>query len=119
MEFEPVVEIIQVDGIPRVAIRQTIGRKDALTSVVVMDVAFDGIVKSLDGVTVKDSPGLFFDPSFELRISWLVVCDMRTNGFGVKTESSNNHGVIPGAYARIAFGNFASCLEGDFLPKAR
>jgi len=71
VEFKPVVEVVEVDGISGIAIGKTIGGKDALASFIVVVVTGDGIVEGSNGTSVKLGAGLLLDPCLELRISGL------------------------------------------------
>ena len=119
MEFQPVVEVVQVDGVLRVAVRQAVGAQDALTGFVVVVVAFDGGVQRSDRVGVELGTFLGLDPCLELRVGRFLTGDVVADCVGVQAEAVDDHGVIAGTDTRVAVGNFAGCLEGDFLPKTR
>ncbi len=71
------------------------------------------------GIGVQRGALLGLYPRLELRVGRLVVGDIGTNRVGVQAEPGDDHRVIAGANSRIAIGDFAGGLEGNFLPKAR
>ena len=48
VELEPVVQVIQVDGVLGVTVGQSIGRKNSLTGRIIVVVSSDGIIESTD-----------------------------------------------------------------------
>ena len=83
-----------------------------------MVVAHDRVVQRADGIGTQRGAILRLNPRFELRVGRLVVGDVGTNRISVQAEASDHHRVVACANPRIAIGDFAGCLEGNFLPKA-
>ena len=110
VEFVPVVEVVEVDGVAWVTVGEACGAEDALAGFIGVDVAGDGGVELLDSFCI-DLGAIFADPLFTLDVG----------GFGgdkceecvaVDAEAVENHLVISCAAAWVAVGNLAGCFEG-------
>ena len=119
VEFQPVVEVVQVDSVLRIAVLQAVGAEDALAGGVVVVVAFDGGVQRTDRVGIELGTFLRLNPCLELRVGRFLAGDVVTNRVGVQAEAVDDHRVVAGTDSRVAVGDFAGCLEGNFLPKTR
>lgn len=120
VEFFPVVEIIEVDGVARSGsvVGNAVGGEDALASGVVMIVAGDRGVEFVDGRFVEFHTRLLFDPRFELRIGGPVVFDVVDHSVAVEAERVDDHLVVAFAGAGITSGEFSAGLEGNLEPEA-
>ncbi len=121
MELEPVVQIVQVDGVRQygTVVGQSTGAKDALAGVVGVDVARDGHIQLVDRGAIQFDAGLLSDPGFKLGVGGLALGDELLDGVGVQSEGIQDHHVVASANAGITSGELAAGLEGDFDPETR
>src|SRR5437867_1243576 len=105
VEFFPVVEVVEVDGILRrgAVVWQAIGAEDGFAGSIIMDVTANAGIELLNGSFVHLG-AILFDPGFELRVSRLAVFDEVDNGLAVETEAINDHLIIAFAGAWITGG---------------
>ena len=78
VELEPIVEIVQVDGVLGVTVGQSIGGKNSLTGRVVMIVPGNRIIEGSDRSGVQFDSWLFLDPCLELGIGGLGTGDKKS-----------------------------------------
>ena len=121
MEFVPVVEVVQVDGVVAdgAFVADAAGAADALAGGVVVVVTLDGAVALVDGGLVELHAGLFLQPCLELRVGGLAFRDVFLHRVGIQAECADHHRVVALADAGITGGELAAGFEGDFLPQAR
>lgn len=120
MEFVPVVQVIQINGIAegRWVIWKSVCAQDALAGGVVMDVATDSAVEFVDRTFVELNAGLLFDPGFKLWIGGLALFDEVDDGVALEADAIDDHLIIALASARITWGELAGAFQRDFKPKA-
>jgi hypothetical protein len=119
MKLKPVVQVVQINRIPGISVRQTIGRKNTLTGSIVVNVTSNGIIESSDGIGVQLDGGLPHHPFLELGIGGFGVGDEHADSFSVETKAVDDHGVITGPDTGITFGYLSGGFERNLLPKAR
>ena len=119
MEFEPVVEVVQIDRVRknRAVVRQVVCREDALSDVVGVDVAGDADVQLVNVALGQVHAGLGANPGLKLRVRRLAVGDELAHRVGVQAEAGDDHHVIALADARIARGELAGGFERGLEPE--
>ena len=120
MELEPVVEIVQVDGIRKYTaiVIQSIGSQDIFANLVRVDVADDRDIQLVDIALGEIHAGLLLDPSLELRIGGLLFRDEGLYSLGLKAQGADDHHVVALADARVSWGQLPAGFERNFLPQA-
>ena len=76
MEFFPIIEIVEVNGILNRAgvVGKTVSAQDRFAGAVIVDVAADSAVQLVDGTFIQFGAILFY-PCLELRVSGLAFFD--------------------------------------------
>lgn len=120
MESEPIIEIIEIDGVRKFAIVGNLVRgQDILADFIFMVICDDGVVKFFYCRGIERATGLFEDPRFELWISGAFFRD-KGNEFGARdAETGQHHLVITLAAAGVIRMQLSRRLQGCFQPKAR
>ncbi len=120
VEYLPIVDVVQVDraGERAAVIPQTARVEDALARRVVVAVAEDRQVVTLDVGQSELGQSHRFDPLLKPAVCGFETADERPEGFLFKAESLTGHRVEPCAEAVVAWCKFAGGFEAEFQPEA-
>src|SRR5581483_11712790 len=118
VELFPIIQIIKVYCIlaGRGVIRQRIGAKDALASVIIVIVTPNGRIKFLDGGLVELRAGLFH-PGLELAISRAAVFNEMEDRVTLEPQPVDNHLIVSFARPGITRRKFAARFQRGLEPQ--
>jgi hypothetical protein len=120
VEGQPVVKIVQVDGIEDLAfVLDVAGAEDRLAGCLAVVIAGNGGVEFINGGLVESAAFFLENPGFQFGIGWFFIGNEFLELIFIDAEAIEHHLVEAGADGGIVVMEFPGGAEGDFLPEAR
>ena len=121
VEFGPVVEVVEIDGVARSfrIVLEIRGAEDRPAGFVVVIVTTDGCIELFNRSLVDLGARLLADPLFELTVCWALLGDVGHERIAIEIETIDDHLIETFAHGRVTGCEFAAGIKRDFEPKSR